>query len=235
MLVLLGITFGVFYALGLYQRELLSLRALHLLTLAKALLWSAALGALVVFLLRLPVGFQSRFTVVTTFALFFLFAALVRVVLLTRLLAPNLRNDMRETLVVGWPYRTEPLRERLHMLKGFNKVTLVEAVGVEPVIERVQQQVAQRRADGTRSSARCSWTPAACPFSRRWSSSGSASAPASPPTWPPTGCGPSPPGACSSTCSKPRWCVCGARPGSTFMRRSSASSIPLSPCVCCCC
>src|SRR5665647_25783 len=38
MLVPLAITFLVFYALGLYERELLSLRALHLLTLAKAML-----------------------------------------------------------------------------------------------------------------------------------------------------------------------------------------------------
>jgi exopolysaccharide biosynthesis polyprenyl glycosylphosphotransferase len=148
MLILLGITFSVFYALGLYQRELLSLRALHLLTLAKALLWSASLSALVVFLAKLPIAFQSRLTVVATFGLFFLFAALVRVLVLTRALAPRFREDMRQTLVVGWPYRTEPLRERLQMLKGFNKVTLVEAVGVDPVIARVASHLRERRPDG---------------------------------------------------------------------------------------
>ena len=128
LLVLLAITLTVFYALGLYERELLALRALHLLTLAKALLWSAAIGALFMYLLHLPIQFESRLIVVPTVALFFVFAALVRVLVLSRLLAPRFRDDMRRTLVVGWPYRTEPLRERLHMLRGFNHVTLVEAV-----------------------------------------------------------------------------------------------------------
>ncbi len=148
MLVLLGITFGVFYALGLYQRELLALRALHLLTLAKAVLWSAALIALVVFLAKLPIAFDSRFTVVATFGLFFLLAAIVRVLVVSRILAPRFRADMRETLIVGWPYRTEPLRERLHMLRGFKHLTLVEAVGAEPVIERVEAHLAERDRDG---------------------------------------------------------------------------------------
>ena len=58
MLVPLLITFVVFHALGLYERELLAHRALHLLTLAKAMLWSAAISALVVYLLHLPVAFE---------------------------------------------------------------------------------------------------------------------------------------------------------------------------------
>ena len=62
------------------------------------------------YLLRLPVGFESRFTVVGAFALFFLFAAVVRTLLLSRLLGRRFREDMAGTLVVGWPYRTEPLR-----------------------------------------------------------------------------------------------------------------------------
>jgi hypothetical protein len=149
--VLFGITFGVFYALGLYQRELLALRALHLVTLAKALLWSSALGALVMYLLHLPIQFESRLLVVPTAALFFLFVALLRVLVLPRVLARHFRDDMRRTLVVGWPYRTEPLRERLHMLRGFNKVTLVEAVGVQPVLQRVEEYLDERDDDGRRS------------------------------------------------------------------------------------
>jgi exopolysaccharide biosynthesis polyprenyl glycosylphosphotransferase len=150
MVVLLGITFLVFYALGLYERELLALRALHLLALAKALLWSAALSALVMYLAHLPIQFESRLIVVSTFALFFVFAALVRVLVLSRMLAPRFRDDMRRTLVVGWPYRTEPLRERLHMLRGFNKVTLVEAVSQEPVLTRAEAYLDERDADGRR-------------------------------------------------------------------------------------
>ena len=150
LLVLLAITLAVFYALGLYERELLALRALHLLTLAKALLWSAAIGALFMYLLHLPIQFESRLIVVPTVVLFFVFAALVRVLVLSRLLAPRFRNDMRRTLVVGWPYRTEPLRERLHMLRGFNHVTLVEAVSQAPVLTRVEAYLDELDKDGRR-------------------------------------------------------------------------------------
>ncbi len=148
MLVPLAITFLVFYALGLYERELLSLRALHLLTLAKAMLWSAAISALVVYLLHLPVGFQSRITVVGAFTLFFLLATLVRTLLLSRLLGRRFREDMAGTLVVGWPYRTEPLRERLTMLKGFNHVTLVDGGREQHVGARVKEHLSRRGADG---------------------------------------------------------------------------------------
>jgi exopolysaccharide biosynthesis polyprenyl glycosylphosphotransferase len=150
MLVPLAITFIVFYALGLYERELLALRALHLLTLAKAMLWSAAISALVVYLLRLPIGFESRFTVVGTFALFFLFAAVVRTLLLSRVLGRRFREDMGRTLVVGWPYRTEPLRERLKMLKGFDRVVLVDGGREHQVTARVAQHLRSRTDEGRR-------------------------------------------------------------------------------------
>ncbi|MEI6727098.1 MAG: exopolysaccharide biosynthesis polyprenyl glycosylphosphotransferase, partial [Actinomycetes bacterium] len=144
MLVPLAITFVVFYALGLYERELLSLRALHLLTLAKAMLWSAAISALVVYLLRLPVGFESRLTVVGTFGMYFVFAAIVRTLVISRVLSRRFREDMGGTLVVGWPYRTEPLRERLTMLKGFNRVTLVDGGREQRVVARVTEHLRER-------------------------------------------------------------------------------------------
>ena len=144
MLVPLAVTFIVFYALGLYERELLALRALHLLTLAKAMLWSAAISALLVYLLQLPIGFQSRVTVVGTFALFFVLAAVVRTLVLSRVLGRRFREDMGGTLVVGWPYRTEPLRERLTMLKGFNRVTLVDGGREQRVVARVTEHLGAR-------------------------------------------------------------------------------------------
>jgi exopolysaccharide biosynthesis polyprenyl glycosylphosphotransferase len=148
MLVPLAVTFVVFYALGLYEHELLALRALHLLTLAKAMLWSAAISALLVYLLHVPIGFESRFTVVATFALFFVFAAVVRTLLLSRVLGRRFREDMGGTLVVGWPYRTEPLRERLTMLKGFNRVTLVDGGREQRVVARVTDHLSQRTEAG---------------------------------------------------------------------------------------
>ncbi len=148
MLVPLSITFLVFYAMGLYQRELLSLRALHLLTLAKAGLWSAAVSALAVYLLHLPIAFQSRIVVVGTFGLFFLFAAIVRTVVLPRVLGARFRADMGRTLVVGWPYRTEPLRERLMMLRGFNRVTLVDGGREQRVVARVTEYLREHTDSG---------------------------------------------------------------------------------------
>ena len=148
MLVPLAITFVAFYAMGLYERELLSLRALHLLTLAKAMLWSAAVSALVVYLLQLSIAFQSRFVVVGTFTMFFLFAAVVRTVVLPRVLGRRFREDMGGTLVVGWPYRTEPLRERLTMLKGFNRVTLVDVGTERRVVALVAEHLRERTQNG---------------------------------------------------------------------------------------
>jgi lipopolysaccharide/colanic/teichoic acid biosynthesis glycosyltransferase len=150
MLVPFVITFFVFYALGLYERELLSLRALHVVTLAKAMLWSAAISTLVMYLFHLPIAFQSRLLVVGTFALFFVFATIVRAVVLTRALSPRFREDMGGTLVVGWPYRTEPLRERLTMLRGFNRVTLVDVAREQRIVSRVAEHLRARTSDGRR-------------------------------------------------------------------------------------
>jgi exopolysaccharide biosynthesis polyprenyl glycosylphosphotransferase len=148
MVLLLGVAFVIFYALGLYEREILALRALHLLTLAKAVLWSAAVGALLMYLLHLPIGFQSRLIVVLTAAFFFLLAAGVRILVLWRILAPRFKADMGASLVVGWPYRTEPLRERLSMLRGYNQVTLVETRDGADVAARVARQLALREGEG---------------------------------------------------------------------------------------
>jgi len=147
MLVPLLITFVVFHALGLYERELLAHRALHLLTLAKAMLWSAAISALVVYLLHLPVAFESRLTAVGAFAFFFVFAAVVRTLVLSRVLGRRFREDMGRTLVVGWPYRTEPLRERLTMLNGFDRVDLVDGGREQHVAARVDQHLSGQSGD----------------------------------------------------------------------------------------
>lgn len=141
-------TLVIFHALGLYESEILALRALHLLTLAKALLWSAAAGALMAYVLGLPIGLQSRVVAVPAFALFFLFAAVVRTTVLSRVLVPRWRIAMGRTLVVGWPYRTEPLRERLGMLKGFDRVTLVDVGGDGDVAAAVSARLAGREDDG---------------------------------------------------------------------------------------
>ncbi len=206
MLVPLVITFLVFYALGLYERELLALRALHLLTLMKAMLWSAAISALVVYLLRLPIGFQSRVTVVGAFALFFVFAALVRTLVLPRVLSRRFREDMGKTLVVGWPYRTEPLRERLMMLKGFNRVVLVDAGREQKVATHVLRRLEERTDAGRATFGSVFITARRC-------------------TSCPIGFVPWRAGACSSICSRRRSCArTGCRERGAVLRPSGSST-----------
>jgi lipopolysaccharide/colanic/teichoic acid biosynthesis glycosyltransferase len=58
------------------------------------------------------------------------------------------KDDVGATLVVGWPYRTEPLRERLGMLRGFNHITLVDAREENDIRTRVANQLRRRESDG---------------------------------------------------------------------------------------
>jgi lipopolysaccharide/colanic/teichoic acid biosynthesis glycosyltransferase len=68
----------------------------------------------------------------------------VRTLVLPRVLSRRFREDMGKTLVVGWPYRTEPLRERLMMLKGFNRVVLVDAGREQKVATHVLRRLEER-------------------------------------------------------------------------------------------
>jgi lipopolysaccharide/colanic/teichoic acid biosynthesis glycosyltransferase len=125
MLVLLAVTLGVFYLLGLYEDEVFILRPLHLWTLARAVFFAFLIGAGGIYLLRLPIVFQSRGVVVGTFVLFFVIAAVVRVGILSRLYAGR-KPRGGVTLVIGAADRTARLRERLCELRVFGGVRVLD-------------------------------------------------------------------------------------------------------------
>jgi exopolysaccharide biosynthesis polyprenyl glycosylphosphotransferase len=126
MLVPLGVLLGVFYLLGLYEREVFVSRPLHLWTLARAVFFAFLIGAGVIYLLRLPIVLESRTVVILTFALYLLFAAVVRVGIVSRLYARREPRSRAATLVVGDADRTARLRERLRELRIFGGVRVLD-------------------------------------------------------------------------------------------------------------
>ena len=126
MFLLLGLTFGLFYLLGLYEDEVFVSRPIHLWTLLRALFYAFIIAAGVIYLAHLPIWNQSRLVVMATFVLFFAFAGILRVGVLTRLYFKRVPRHSVATLVVGDANRTAPLRERLKELRVFNRLELLD-------------------------------------------------------------------------------------------------------------
>ena len=126
MFLLLGLTFGLFYLLGLYENEVFVSRPIHLWTLLRALFYAFIIAAGIIYLAHLPIWMQSRLVVMGTFALFFAFAAVLRVGVLSRLYFKRVPRRSVATLVVGDANRTAPLRERLKELRVFNRLELLD-------------------------------------------------------------------------------------------------------------
>ena len=122
MVILLGTTFLVFYIYGLYEWEVLMSPSLHLWTFFKALAVAFFISAGFIYIFKLPIVFQSRLIVFGTFFIFFLIAAIVRVVIVSHVVRQRVVASGRTTLVVGSELRTEALRERLGDLRGFRKI-----------------------------------------------------------------------------------------------------------------
>lgn len=122
VLLLLAVTLGVFYLLGLYEREVFVSRPLHLLILARSLFYAFLIGVSAAYLLRLPLVLSSRADVLAMFALFFVLAAVVRVGIVTAFYSRRVSRSEAVTLVVGDADRTERLRSRLRELRAFNRV-----------------------------------------------------------------------------------------------------------------
>ena len=127
MIILLTLTFVIFHVFGLYEWEVFMSRPLHLWTFLKAVAYAFFISAGIIYILRLPIVFQSRVIVFGTFFIFFVFAAVVRIAVVSYLLRHRAVANGRYTLVVGKPLRTEPLRERLRDLRGFNKVSVLDS------------------------------------------------------------------------------------------------------------
>lgn len=150
MAIVLGITFVVFYVFGLYETEILISRGLHLWTVTRATAFSFLFSAGVIYILKLPIAFQSRAVVFGTFALFFVLASCVRVGLVPSLLGKRLGLRGKETLVVGRTARTEALRERMKDLRGFSRIrTLDSRMAHGHLVDRLASFVQESAKDGT--------------------------------------------------------------------------------------
>ncbi|HJW74127.1 MAG TPA: sugar transferase, partial [Thermoleophilia bacterium] len=126
MFLLLGLTFGLFYLLGLYEDEVFVSRPIHLWTLLRAMFYAFIVAAGIIYLAHLPIWMQSRLVLLGTFALFFAFAGVLRVGVLSRLYFKRVPRRSVATVVVGDANRTAPLRERLKELRVFNRVELLD-------------------------------------------------------------------------------------------------------------
>jgi exopolysaccharide biosynthesis polyprenyl glycosylphosphotransferase len=149
MLLVLVVAFVVFYLFGLYEPEIVVSRPLHLWTLVRANAIAFLIAAGLIYLARLPVGFQSRFIVVGTFVIFFVLAATVRVVVGSLLRRYRLDSLGARALVVGRPQRTESLQERLRDLRGPTTVAELDFQPQGPhLVSRLEEILAGSPARG---------------------------------------------------------------------------------------
>jgi len=115
-----------FLWLGLYKLEAYVSRPLHLTTLAKGALVALVITAFFAFTFKAPLVTESRLTVFTTFAVFFVLAAVVRIGLLDRLYVADARGRRGGTLVIGAAADSSVVASRCRELRGIAPVTALE-------------------------------------------------------------------------------------------------------------
>jgi len=117
---------GAFTWLGLYKLEAFVSRPLHLMTLAKGALVALVVTAFFAFAFKAPLVSDSRLTVFTTFAVFLVLAAVVRIGLVDRLYVADARRRRGGTLVIGASADSSVVASRCRELRGFAPVTALE-------------------------------------------------------------------------------------------------------------
>jgi exopolysaccharide biosynthesis polyprenyl glycosylphosphotransferase len=115
-----------FLWLGLYKLEAYVSRRLHLMTLAKGALVALVITAFFAFTFKAPLVTDSRLTVFTTFAVFFVLAAVARIGLLDRLYVDDARGRRGGTLVIGAAADSSVIASRCRELRGYAPVTALE-------------------------------------------------------------------------------------------------------------
>ena len=115
-----------FAAHGLYKLEVWVSRPLHFMVLFRATAIALVVTAFVAFVFKAPLVSDSRLTVFTAFAVFFVLAGVLRL----RFLDRSYRKDVKErpgaTVVVGWSGDGGILLSRLKELRGFAQVRTLE-------------------------------------------------------------------------------------------------------------
>jgi exopolysaccharide biosynthesis polyprenyl glycosylphosphotransferase len=121
----MGVTF---LWLGLYKIEAFTSRPLHLTTLFKGSLIALIITAFFVFMFKAPVIIDSRLTVLSAFAVFFVLDAVVRIGLLNRVYLADVRARPGGSLVVGVAAEGSVVASRCRELRGFAPVSTIEPV-----------------------------------------------------------------------------------------------------------
>ncbi len=126
MLLGLAVILGTFLYIGLYKLEIWVSRPLHVVTLFKGVVVALVITAFFVFTFKAPFVDDSRLTIFTAFALFFLLSGCVRIGLLDRLYKYDVREHPGRTLVIGESADSGILVSRLKELRGYSRTTVVE-------------------------------------------------------------------------------------------------------------
>jgi len=126
MLLGLAVILGTFLYIGLYKLEIWVSRPLHVVTLFKGVVVALVITAFFVFTFRAPFIGDSRLTIFTAFALFFLLSGFVRIRLLDRLYQADVREHPGRTLVIGESADSGILVSRLKELRGYARISVVE-------------------------------------------------------------------------------------------------------------
>ena len=115
-----------FVWLGLYKLEAYVSRPLHLFTLLKGSLIALVITAFFAFTFKSPVVSESRLTVFTAFAVFFVASAVVRIALLDRLYVADVRARRGGSMVIGASADSSVIASRCRDLRGYAPVLAIE-------------------------------------------------------------------------------------------------------------
>ena len=120
------VTLATFTRLGLYKLEAYVSRPLHLFILFKGTFIALVITAFFAFTFKAPVVSESRLTVFTAFAVFFVMAAVARIALLDRLYVADVRTRRGGSVVIGVSADSTVVASRCRDLRGYAPVVAIE-------------------------------------------------------------------------------------------------------------
>jgi exopolysaccharide biosynthesis polyprenyl glycosylphosphotransferase len=125
LLIFVAVGVFVFYASGLYEPEAYVSRPLHLWMLLRSSFVAFTISAVSVYVIRSAAFDESRLVLLMTFALFLLFAGVLRLGILDGQCEAWVRRCRPVSLVVGDSETAVALTEQLENLRGFDRVQSV--------------------------------------------------------------------------------------------------------------
>lgn len=116
----------IYTGLGLYKMEAYVSRPLHVLLILRAVVLATIIAAFLSFVLKSSLLIDSRLVIFTSFTLFVLLDAALRICWLDRLYQADARRRPGSTLVIAWGSTGMHLAARCHELRGFAQVNRLE-------------------------------------------------------------------------------------------------------------